>query len=263
MFEGVSNQIQVVNPAELVSMIAKDTAVRETVIQSRIVRKMAENRRFKKLTAIFAVLVVCAFTLGFPSDVNAKERSLSLQKHYVMIMYSGTRDPVLVDGIFCPMKNGSLQIRANGAPTGCAGAERLALSGFGSGSRRIPSSGTAGATQFDLIFKPREIFGRFYFAKLPGTSLGVRANQPTYFFDAQPGTITVIPKKRQSAEEAIADAKKAMHTQGYGAQADQFKYRLIRAAMVRCGSIEGRQACIFGDEVPYPKWVVVPIIIPF
>lgn len=214
-----------------------------------------------KYALMFGLAVLLASGAPAMADNSSK---LSLQRHYVMMLYSGTRDPILIDGDFCPMKNGALQVRANGAPTACERAERFRIGGFGGGTRMLKHKEFIGdAPQFDLIWPRRAQFGRHYFARKPGTTLSVRAGQPTFFYDAEPGTITVIPMRKQRARDALADARKAMEAHGYGAIAGRFKYNLMRAAVVNCGQRAGARTCVLGEEVPYPKLVVIPIIIPF
>lgn len=213
---------------------------------------------------VLMLWAIAAGALALPGEAEAQRRlDLDPNRHYVMMLYTGTRDPILQHGVFCMARNGEVLLTASAHFAMCGQNEMYALGAPSTGTRYLDHDEFIGsASLMTLFYRTRPLFGRMFLRGIRGTSYGPRNGGAVLFFDSKPGTITVIPVKRQPAQEALAKAREALEVHGYADVADRFKLELIRAAVVTCGQKSGRAACVLGQEVPYPKIVIVPIIIP-
>lgn len=208
--------------------------------------------------------LVVAGLLAFPAISHAGERKIefSAENFYMMSLFTGTRDSIQAYAVYCPINGDVVPVTAFGMTKQCPNTEDMAFGVSNFGYQFVEyQDHISGVPNMFLSNKKRASYGRMVMNRIGGKT--IRARGPVYYFDARPGTIVVIPMKRQDGKEALDSARAALKARGYGSEVDKFKFELIRAAMIDCGKESGTLQCRLGEDIPYFKIITIPIIIPF
>ena len=194
------------------------------------------------LFGISAMLMLAIGSIPTRAEVDNSAKRLASDKVYIAVVYLRRLEMPFTGALFCPLNGQSVKK--------CKNKNGYTFGNYGwGGPSFVVSNGKRGEPSAIITWAPYVRAGKHAFVDGAFGDRHIVPKNTTYYFDAKPGTIYVIPPRKLSIAQAIEATRSLLLARYNVDDVNRLKFVSIRAAEYSCTGKRKKRVCTLGKDI--------------